>query len=100
VESAPTERSADRWSIQLGAFAQRAAAEKAAHGPLAKLAVLKGRALLVIAPDKTDKERFYRVRLINLSKHEADKACTELHRKRQKCTLVAPGALRLASSSG
>ena len=71
-------------------------AERAAHGPLA---VVKGRTLQVIAPDKSEKEQLYRVRLVNLTKHEADKACTLLHRKHQKCTLVAPGALRLASDS-
>ena len=99
AERAPAERNADRWGIQLGAFAQRATAERAAHGPLAKLAVVKGRTLQVIAPDKSEKEQFYRVRLVNLTKHEADKACTLLHRKHQKCTLVAPSALRLASDS-
>ena len=85
--------------MRINATTPCATAERAAHGPLAKLAVVKGRTLQVIAPDKSEKEQFYRVRLVNLTKHEADKACTLLHRKHQKCTLVAPGALRLASDS-
>jgi D-alanyl-D-alanine carboxypeptidase len=99
AERSPVERaSADRWSIQLGAFAQRTAAERAAHGPLAKLQPVKGRHLEVIAPEKADKEPLYRVRLVSLSKHEADKACRALHHKHQMCTVVAPSSLRLAAN--
>jgi D-alanyl-D-alanine carboxypeptidase len=85
----------DAWSIQLGAFSKHGAAEKAAHAA-SKLAVAKGKPLQIIAPSKDDKERLYRVRLVNFTKHEADQACTLLHRKHQKCSLVAPTPVKVA----
>jgi D-alanyl-D-alanine carboxypeptidase len=85
----------DAWSIQLGAFSKHGAAEKAAHAA-SKLALAKGKPLQIIAPSKDDKERLYRVRLVNFTKHEADQACTLLHRKHQKCSLVAPSPVKVA----
>jgi len=89
---------ADHWSIQLGAFTQHAAAEKAAHVALSKVPMARGKTLQILAPEKTDKERLYRVRLVNFSKREADQACSALHRKHLKCALVAPSAVKLARS--
>jgi D-alanyl-D-alanine carboxypeptidase len=88
----------DRWSIQLGAFTQHAAAEKAAHTALAKLPMAHSKTLQILAPEKSDKERLYRVRLVSFSKREADQACSLLHRKRLKCALVAPTSIKLARS--
>ncbi len=85
----------DAWSIQLGAFSKHGAAEKAAHAA-SKLSLAKGKPLQIIAPSKGDKERLYRVRLVNFTKHEADQACSLLHRKHQKCSLVAPTPVKVA----
>jgi hypothetical protein len=85
----------DEWSIQLGAFSHHGAAEKAAHAA-SKLPMAKGKPLQIIAPSKADKERLYRVRLVNFTKHEADQACSLLHRKHQKCSLVAPTPVKMA----
>jgi D-alanyl-D-alanine carboxypeptidase len=92
------DRSGDQWGIQLGAFTKHAAAEKAAHTALAKLPMARGKVLQIVAPEKTDKEPLYRVRLGNFTKHEADHACSVLHRKHQKCALVAPAAVKMARS--
>ena len=88
----------ERWAIQLGAFSQQAAAEKTAHTALAKLPMAKGKPLQILAPEKTDKERLYRVRLVDFTRHEADQACSVLHRKHQICALVAPVTTRVARS--
>jgi D-alanyl-D-alanine carboxypeptidase len=82
----------ERWGIQLGAFSHHQAAERAARTALARLPIAKGKSLQILAPSRTDKERFYRVRVVDFSKREADKACTELHRHHQKCALVAPAS--------
>jgi D-alanyl-D-alanine carboxypeptidase len=86
----------EQWSIQLGAFSHHGAAEKAAHAATKLLPMAKDKPLQIIAPSKTDKERFYRVRLVNFTKHEADHACSLLHRKHQKCSLVAPTPVKVA----
>ncbi|MBV9522124.1 MAG: D-alanyl-D-alanine carboxypeptidase [Alphaproteobacteria bacterium] len=88
----------ERWSVQIGAFAKHAAAEKAAHAALGKLPSAAGKTVEVIAPGKADKEHLYRARLVSFSKREADHACSVLHRKHQTCSVVAPSTVRLASN--
>jgi D-alanyl-D-alanine carboxypeptidase len=88
----------ERWSIQVGAFSREAAADKAAQQALQKLPVRSGKSVAVLAPGKSDKERLYRARVVNFTKHEADHACSVLHRKHLKCTVVAPEAVRVASN--
>lgn len=90
-------RSAERWSIQVGAFSRHSSAEKAARAALAKLSA-SGKTVEVLAPGKADKERLYRARIVSFDKHDADHACSVLHRKHLKCTVVAPSPTRVASS--
>lgn len=88
----PHADSAERWSIQVGAFAQEAAAEKAAAAAIAKLPAGRGKSAQVLAPGHTDKERYFRARILNFSQHEAEKACHVLRKKHVDCAVVAPGA--------
>ncbi len=80
----------ERWSIQVGAFAQEGAAEKAAASAYAKLPGARGKVKQVVAPHHGDKERLYRARITNFSEHEAQKACKALHKKHLQCAVVAP----------
>jgi D-alanyl-D-alanine carboxypeptidase len=83
---------AERWSIQVGAFAQEAAAEKAVAAAITKLPTSRGKSAQVVAPGQTDKERYFRARILNFSQHEAEKACHVLRKKHVDCAVVAPGA--------
>ncbi len=83
---------AERWSIQVGAFAQEAAAEKAAATALAKLPAGKGKTAQIVAPGHTDKERYFRARIVSFSEGEAEKACRALKRRHLQCAVVAPSA--------
>ncbi|HEV2549642.1 MAG TPA: D-alanyl-D-alanine carboxypeptidase family protein [Stellaceae bacterium] len=88
----PHAETAERWSIQVGAFAQEAAAEKAAAAAITKLPTSRGKTAQVVAPGHTDKERYFRARILNFSQHEAEKACHALRKKHVDCAVVAPGA--------
>ena len=100
AEAAPVAREAPSggadWAIQLGAFKDEAAAERAA-ARVAGLAVVKGKPHQVIAPRKNDPDRLYRARLLRFTAKGAQAACTELRRKRIACSVVNPGGLKIAS---
>lgn len=87
-----------RWSIQVGAFAQESAAEKAAHAALGALAIAKGHAVSVAKPGEGEKDHYYRARIGGFSERDAEHACQALHRKHRDCALVAPSSLHLAQS--
>jgi D-alanyl-D-alanine carboxypeptidase len=89
-------RAADRWSIQVGAFAGRAAAERAASEALQHLRSPRGRAILVLAPSPS--ERAFRARLMHFTHHEALAACRALHRKHRSCAVVAPDVTQMAQA--
>ena len=78
----------ERWSIQVGAFAQHGAAEKAGVTALAKLP-WKGRSVEVLTPGHT--ERYFRARIVSFSERDAEKACRMLHKKHLQCAVIAPG---------
>jgi D-alanyl-D-alanine carboxypeptidase len=88
----PHAEAVERWSIQVGAFAQEAAAEKAAATAIAKLPASRSKTAQVVAPGHTDKERYFRARILNFSQREAEKACHLLRKKHMDCAVVAPGA--------
>src|SRR5215472_5335399 len=88
----PHAEAAERWSIQVGAFAQEAAAEKAAATAIAKLPTSRGKTAQIMAPGHTDKERYFRARIVNFSQREAEKACHVLRKKHIDCAVLAPGA--------
>jgi D-alanyl-D-alanine carboxypeptidase len=79
---------AEHWSIQVGAFAQQSAAEKAGAVALAKLPA-KGRTVQVLSPGQS--ERYYRARIVSFSERDAERACRALHKKHLQCAVIAPG---------
>jgi D-alanyl-D-alanine carboxypeptidase len=87
-----TETETGRWGIQVGAFAQQGAAEKAAHTALAALPSAKGHAVSVT------KDKLYRARVSGFSEKDAEKACQALHKKHHECAIVSPSALRVAQN--
>lgn len=89
----------ERWSIQVGAFAQESGAERAGATALAKLPSLKSKVLQVVAPGHTDKERYYRARIVSFSQRDAEKACRALHRRHLQCAVVGPSAPQSVSAS-
>jgi D-alanyl-D-alanine carboxypeptidase len=101
AEAAPLAREApaaagEAWAIQLGAFRGEAAAEQATLH-VASLAIVKGKPHQILAPARHDPSRLYRALLLHFSPKGAQAACAELHRKGIACTIVHPGALKLAS---
>jgi len=86
----------ERWAIQLGAFRREGAAAEAARH-VAGLAIARGKPHQILAPARRDHSRLYRVRLLHFTAKGAQVACAELHRKRIACSIVPPGALRVAS---
>ena len=94
AEAAPVAPEPEGWGIQLGAYRDEAAAERAEH-KFVHLAVARGREALILAPS-SERNRVYRVRLIHFSPHDARAACDELHRQRIACSVVPPG-LKVAS---
>jgi D-alanyl-D-alanine carboxypeptidase len=87
----------ERWSVQLGAFAKRGAAEKAVATAVAKLPG-KGKIVEIVPPGRLDKEPLYRARLVDFSKKNAAETCRLLHRRHLICSIVAPEAMKLASN--
>lgn len=85
------------WSIQIGAFAEHGAADRAGKQTLARLAAAHGKSVLVVGPNRGDKERLYRARITHFSESEAEQACRALHKKHKACAVVAPSATQVAS---
>ncbi len=85
------------WSIQVGAFSEEGAAERAAAKAFARLPAAKGKTTQVLAPAHIDKEPLFRARIVNFSEREATKACRTLHRKHLQCAVVAPGTVQQAA---
>ncbi len=86
----------EHWSIQLGAFRGEDAAEKAGR-TAALLPTAKGKPLQIVAPAKSDKDRFYRTRLLNFTSQEAWGACIALHKKDLECSVVSPAGVKVAN---
>jgi D-alanyl-D-alanine carboxypeptidase len=84
----------EEWSIQLGAFRAKAAAEQAAR-KVAHLAAVRGKPAQILPPGKSD--RLYRARLLHFTGKGAQAACAELHKQRIACSVVRPSGLKVAS---
>lgn len=93
------ETETDRWSIQVGAFSQKSAAEKAATTALATLRAGKGKSIAVVAPSSSEKERYYRARIVNFGEREAERACQILHKKHRDCAVLAPSSVHVAQAN-
>jgi D-alanyl-D-alanine carboxypeptidase len=96
--TAAREAAGEDWSIQLGAFRAEAGAEQAIRHATSVTAV-RGKPREVLAPAKGESNRLYRAFLTHFSQKGAQTACGELHKKGIACTVVRPGALRVASQS-
>ena len=94
--TAAREAAGEDWSIQLGAFRAESAAEQAIRHATNVTAV-RGKPREVLAPAKGESNRLYRALLTHFSQKGAQAACGELHKKGLACTVVRPGALRVAS---
>ena len=79
---------AEEWSIQLGAFHGKAAAEQVAR-KVAHIAAVRGKPAQIIPPSKS--ERLYRARLLHFTGKAAQTACTELRKQGIACSVINPG---------
>ena len=89
----------ERWSIQVGAFSQKGAAEKAASSALHAIKAGKGKSIAVLAPNGSEGERFFRARIGNFSEREAERACHLLHKKGRDCAVLSPSAVHVAAAN-
>jgi D-alanyl-D-alanine carboxypeptidase len=87
--------SADRWSIQLGAFHAATGAQQTARAA-ASLTVLKGKPSQIVESGKTAKARLYRARLLDFTPQQAQIACIALHKMSIECQVIPP-PLRIAN---
>lgn len=86
------------WSIQVGAFRQHAAAERAGSLMLAKLpAPYRSHTFIILVPHRGDKERLYRTRIEHFTERDAERACRALHHQHRNCAVIAPDAAQLAA---
>src|SRR5437773_5474469 len=94
--TAARETAGGDWCIQAGAFRAESAAEQAIRHA-ASVTAVRGKPREVLAPAKGESNRLYRALLTHFSQKGAQAACGELHKKGIACTVVRPGALRVAS---
>ena len=87
---------AERWGIQIGAFHEEAAAERAVES-VAHLRLTSGKPQQIVPPSKNGRNGFYRARLLHFTSKEAHAACAALHKKGIACDVVRPDALKYAS---
>ena len=85
VHEAPA--SGEDWSIQLGAFHGKGAAEEVTR-KVAHIAAVRGKPAQVVPPGKTD--RLYHARLLHFTGKGAHAACTELRKQGIACSVVTP----------
>ena len=93
VHEAPNAGGED-WSIQLGAFRDKAAAEQIAR-KASQVAAVRGKPAQIVPPGKGD--RLYRTRLLHFTGKSAPAACAELKKQGIACSVVRPGGVKLAS---
>ncbi len=86
--------SADRWSIQLGAFRAETVAQKTAEAA-AKLSPVKGKPSQIVESGQRARARVYKARLLDFTPQQAQIACIALHKMSMRC-LVIPPPLRIA----
>jgi len=100
AEAAPAaaeeQGSGEGWGIQVGAFRAASAAERAARHA-GRIAKAKGKPAVIVPPSKHEHVGLYRALLARFTQKTAEQACVLLHKKRLPCTVVPPGAMRVAS---
>jgi len=87
----------DRWAIQLGAYRAESAAEQAVRSA-AGTGATKGKPVQIVQPSKSGKNRWYRARLLNFTAQEAQSACAALRKKKLACSVLSPGAVKVAAA--
>jgi D-alanyl-D-alanine carboxypeptidase len=97
--STPPSHGIERWSIQVGAYKQEAAATRANANAIAHLPGAPGEAV-VIASGHGKKHPTYQARIINLSEKQAQNLCHALHRAHQACAVMGPSLQMAAAHSG
>jgi D-alanyl-D-alanine carboxypeptidase len=99
--SARSERRISRregWSIQVGAFSQRAAAERAATQAMAVIhRGARGRSVLVVAPEHARRGRLYHARIVHFTERDAQAACHALQHRHKACAVIGPDATQMAA---
>lgn len=88
---AATGNAADKWGIQVGAFASRAAGQKALTQATKQAPFLLRGAKNAVLETKNGKETVFRARMVGLDEKTARKVCSELSRHGQRCVAVPPG---------
>jgi D-alanyl-D-alanine carboxypeptidase len=84
AEKQIAERIANDWGIQVGAYARKSDAVKAATSALKKASQALGASKISIA-ERDKGNAYYRTRFINLSQSNAESACKALSTKRTTC---------------
>lgn len=86
------------WTVQVGAYGQRAAAEHAAIQALALIhRSATGRSRLVTVPLRGRRGRLYEARIVHFTEHDAYAACNMLRRRHHSCLVMAPHVTRVAT---
>lgn len=81
---------AQGWGIQVGAFASRAAGERAASQALKQAPSLLSGSSRVVSEVQSGSSRMYRSRLMGLTEKNARSACTYLKKAGHRCLTVSP----------
>lgn len=84
AEQAASQAITQQWGIQVGAYAQKSEAVKAATYAL-KHAPTQLAASRISITDRTPSNTFYRARLVNISQKQAESACKVLFEKQLNC---------------
>ncbi|MFD1627477.1 D-alanyl-D-alanine carboxypeptidase [Azospirillum griseum] len=84
-------KAAEKWGIQVGAFATRAAGQKALTQANKQAPFLLRGAKTAVLETKNGKDTVYRARMVGMDEKTARKACSELNRHGLRCVAVSPG---------
>ncbi len=86
----------EAWSIQVGAYRQRAAAAHAGATALSHLRAERGKPVVLVA-SHASKHTTYQARIINLTEKQAQNACHVLRRAHRACAVLEP-SMQMAES--
>lgn len=87
------ETGTEPWSIQVGAFTRREAAERATLAAVGAIPQILTAARPTVMEVATDSATIYRARLTGLTEAQARQACRHLHEQLTACLAVRPGGL-------
>jgi D-alanyl-D-alanine carboxypeptidase len=99
AEASTPPRGIERWSIQVGAYKQEAAATRANATALARLPGEPGQAV-VVTSGHGKKHPTYEARIVNLTEKQAQDACRVLRQAHQDCAVMGPSLQMAAAHSG